>query len=212
MPIKCFKLVTSFCRGGMMNELKVRIANATEQEALMDILTLSFSTDPCTRYIWAKADVYIASLRRFAVALGGGALAHGTGYIADDGAAAALWLPPGVESDGDAIGVLIEQTVPADKRRVIGEVVEGMGKYHPHEPHWYLALIGADPVRQGNGFGSALLKEALKRCDSDGVIAYLESSNPKNVPLYERHGFEVIGVIQPDDFPPLIPMLRRAGG
>jgi hypothetical protein len=28
------------------------------------------------------------------------------------------------------------------------------------------------------------------------------------VPLYERHGFEVLGVIQPRDFPPLIPMLR----
>ena len=58
--------------------------------------------------------------------------------------------------------------------------------------------------------GSLLLKTALKRCDDDGVIAYLESSNPKNIPLYERHGFEVMGLIQPGDFPPLYPMLRPA--
>lgn len=71
-------------------------------------------------------------------------------------------------------------------------------------------MIGADPSRQGQGLGSALLKEGLKRCDADGVIAYLESSNPKNIPLYERYGFEVIGVIQPGDFPPFYPMLRPA--
>ena len=38
--------------------------------------------------------------------------------------------------------------------------------------------------------------------------AYLESSNPKNVPLYERHGFEVAGVIEAADYPPIIPMMR----
>jgi ribosomal protein S18 acetylase RimI-like enzyme len=65
-------------------------------------------------------------------------------------------------------------------------------------------------MRQGRGLGSALLKAGLARCDAEGAAAYLESSNPKNVPLYERHGFEVIGLVQPADFPPLIPMLRPA--
>ncbi len=130
--------------------------------------------------------------------------------MADNGAAAALWLPPGVESDSDALGGLIEELVPPEKQAVIGEVVEGMGQYHPHEPHWYLAMVGVDPARQGQGLGSAMLKAGLERCDADGLISYLESSNPKNVPLYERHGFEVMGLIQPGDFPPLYPMIRPA--
>ena len=85
-----------------------------------------------------------------------------------------------------------------------------MARYHPKEPHWYLPLLGVDPARQGQGLGSALLKHALAHCDAEGLPAYLESSNIKNVPLYERHGFEVLGVIQPGDFPPLYPMLRAA--
>ena len=139
-------------------------------------------------------------------------MAAGTGFLAQDGAAAALWLPPGVESDSDAIQAALSDYVAEDRLEVMGQVVEGMGQYHPHEPHWYLALVGVDPARQGLGLGSAILKESLKRCDADGVVAYLESSNPKNIPLYERHGFEVMGVIQPGDFPPLYPMLRPAGG
>ena len=43
-------------------------------------------------------------------------------------------------------------------------------------------------------------------------MAYLESSNPKNVPLYERHGFEVMGFVQPGDFPGIYPMLRQPRG
>ena len=63
------------------------------------------------------------------------------------------------------------------------------------------ALIGVDPARQGRGLGSALMKHTLALCDAEGALAYLESSNPRNVPLYERHGFEVVGEIRPADIP-----------
>ncbi|WP_373696803.1 GNAT family N-acetyltransferase [Microvirga yunnanensis] len=81
----------------------------------------------------------------------------------------------------------------------------------PDEPHWYLPLIGVNPAQQGKGYGSALLKHALRLCDEDGTLAYLESSNPKNIPLYQRHGFQVLGTIQVGNSPPITPMLRRAG-
>jgi ribosomal protein S18 acetylase RimI-like enzyme len=90
-------------------------------------------------------------------------------------------------------------------------VFEQMGQYHPDEPHWYLPLIGVDPAQQGKGYGSALLKHAFRLCDEDGTSAYLESSNPENIPLYRRHGFEVLGTIQVGSAPPITPMLRRAG-
>ena len=45
--------------------------------------------------------------------------------------------------------------------------------------------------------------------DRDGLPAYLESSNPANISLYERHGFEVMGRIRVADSPVMTPMLRR---
>ncbi len=193
-----------------MADYGVNVASATDQDAVLGALMLAFGADPCIRYTFPKPQTYLAAFRPFATAMGGGAFAAGGAWMADNGAAAALWLPPGVESDSDALGGLIGELVPPEKQAVIGEVVEGMGQYHPHEPHWYLAMVGVDPARQGQGLGSAMLKAGLERCDADGLIAYLESSNPKNVPLYERHGFEVMGLIQPGDFPPLYPMIRPA--
>jgi ribosomal protein S18 acetylase RimI-like enzyme len=84
-----------------------------------------------------------------------------------------------------------------------------MASYHPHEPHWYLPLLGVDPTRQGQGIGSALLQHAAALCDRAGQLAYLESSNPANVPLYERHGFEVVGTIQAGASPTFYPMVRK---
>ena len=86
----------------------------------------------------------------------------------------------------------------------------GMAKYHPREPHWYLPLVAADPNWIGQGLGSLLMKHALRRCDDEGAAAYLESSNPRNISFYERHGFEVIGKIQCGSSPVLTPMLRPA--
>jgi len=54
------------------------------------------------------------------------------------------------------------------------------------------------------------MEPALTRCDEDGVIAYLESSNPADISLYQRHGFEVIGEIRVGDAPVVTPMLRPA--
>jgi ribosomal protein S18 acetylase RimI-like enzyme len=85
-----------------------------------------------------------------------------------------------------------------------------MVRYHPQEPHWYLPMIGVEPARQGKGLGAALLRAALLRVDAEGLSAYLESTNPRNVPLYERHGFEVIGEIRVGTCPPIVPMLRPA--
>jgi hypothetical protein len=50
---------------------------------------------------------------------------------------------------------------------------------------------------------------ALARCDCDHAPAYLESSNPRNIPFYRRYGFEPLGAIQAGSSPTLVPMLRR---
>lgn len=65
-----------------------------------------------------------------------------------------------------------------------------------------------DAAQQGRGLGAQLMDGALARCDEEGLIAYLESSNPANISLYQRHGFDVIGEIEIENGPIVTPMLR----
>jgi len=120
-----------------------------------------------------------------------------------------LWLPPNVHPDTETLSALLQSTGSEQSQKDGVAVFENMGSYHPGEAHWYLPLLVVDPLQHGNGFGSALMQHALKQCDRDGKPACLESSNPKNIPFYERHGFELLGTIQVGASPAIFPMLRR---
>ena len=85
-----------------------------------------------------------------------------------------------------------------------------MKQHHPAEPHWYLSVIGSDPAVRGGGFGQALMRSRLDRVDAEHAPAYLESSNPDNIPYYLRFGFEVTGeIVLPDGGPVLTAMWRQ---
>ena len=187
----------------------VQVAQSDEQSSVVQTITLGFSADPIARWIWPDAEVYLKTMPLFAVAFGGAGFDHSTVYATNCGHAAAMWLPPGVASDDDAIEAIFEETVAADRMDEIGSFFEQMGSFHPHEPCWYLPLIAADPAQTGRGLGAALMKHALQKCDQQGLPAYLESSNPRNISLYERHGFEVMGKIETPSSPLMTPMLRQ---
>jgi ribosomal protein S18 acetylase RimI-like enzyme len=186
----------------------IRTATQADAAAATSVLVLAFAADPMTRWRWPDPEAYLAHFPAAVRAFGGEAFEHGSAHLAEGGAA--LWLPPGSGPDEEALGSLLERTAPARIRGNIAAILQGMGRYHPSEPHWYLPLIGVDPARQGRGIGSALMRHALAACDRDRLPAYLESSNPANIPLYERHGFERLGAIQAGDSPTVVPMLRRA--
>lgn len=187
----------------------IRVASAAEAERVYAVLALAFVADPASRWSWPDPHTYLTTFAKVARAFGGRAFEEGTAHVAGELAGAALWLPPGVRSDEETMGVLMAQTVPEASQADMFSVFEQMGAYHPTEPHWYLPMIGIDPVQQGRGIGSALLAHALAAVDRDHAVAYLESSNPKNVPLYERHGFKVIGEVQAGNSPTIHAMLRQ---
>jgi GNAT superfamily N-acetyltransferase len=108
---------------------------------------------------------YLTTMPSFTRAFGGGAFLHSGTHCSDDSAGAALWLPPNVHSDEEALGEVLERTVSASIPGVLFAVFEQMAKYHPSEPHWYLPLIGVDPAYQGKGYGAALMAYALQQCD-----------------------------------------------
>lgn len=188
----------------------IKLALAPDQASAIGVLTLAFSVDPMARWSLKDPAKYLATFSSITKAFGGSAFEKGTAYIADGFTGAALWLPPGVKSDEESLRRLFDENTDKGIKEDMQGIFEQMEKFHPTEPHWYLPMIGVDPAHQGAGIGSALMTEALKAVDRDGLIAYLESSNLRNVSLYQRHGFEVIGEIQSGSSPVVRPMLRKA--
>ncbi|HXW04943.1 MAG TPA: N-acetyltransferase [Vicinamibacterales bacterium] len=188
----------------------VRVPSAAEEAAAVGAVVLAFSTDPMARWCWPAPHTYLATMPRFTRAFAGGAFVHGGAFCSGDFAGAALWLKPGVAPDEQTMGEIAQATVSDDIRQDLFAVMEQMGRSHPHEAHWYLPLIGVDPARQGQGYGDALMRYALEQCDRQHLPAYLESTNPRNITLYRRHGFEELGRIQVGRSPTLVPMLRPA--
>ena len=185
-----------------------KVASA-EQENAVGAIVKAFSADRAARWMYPDSQQYREHFESFVRAFAGGAFEHGSADIVEGYLAAALWLPPGIHPDEEAMGKLIRSTVPESDQANVFTLFQEMDRYHPAEPHWYLPMIGVDPAHQCKGYGSALLQHALARCDRENKLAYLESTSPRSVQLYQRHGFELLGTIQVGASPQLFPMLRK---
>jgi ribosomal protein S18 acetylase RimI-like enzyme len=121
-------------------------------------------------------------------------------FVADEGRGGALWAAPGswrmppseIVRETPAAVKAFGRNLPRALRLLTQ--VEGL---HPKEPHhWYLGYLGTRCDSQGMGIGSAMLREVLAQADDTRTPAYLESSNERNLTLYERHGFRVVEEIK----------------
>ena len=196
-----------------------RRATAADSTRAADTLAAAFADDPVTCWIGRK-DARRDSGRRAMF----GHLVNALGvpgnelWIVDDYSAAALWIPPaqadlkiGFAEELRLLRTMITFTGLTGLARA-NAFRKATEAHHPKsEPHYYLMTVGVDPKFQGQGLGSALLGATLEQIDRQHMPAYLESSSPKNVPLYRRHGFEVVNEFKPRaDGPPLWGMWRKA--
>ena len=187
-------------------------ALAQDRHAVTELLARAFQADPVARWTFPDPMTYTAAFSTFADAFGGAAFDRGTAWMVPGFRGAALWLPPGAAPDEPAVAAVFERYVPSARRADLLALMDQMARHHPPVAHWYLPLIGVDPVDQGRGHGSALLRAACDQIDRDGQVAYLESTHPMNVPFYRRHGFEVIATLRVGDAPPVFPMMRGPRG
>jgi ribosomal protein S18 acetylase RimI-like enzyme len=164
-----------------------------ERERAIGTLVLAFTADPFVRWIYPEASQYLSRFPEALQAFGGVAFSQGSVWRLGDFAAVALWLPPGIEPGGDATVALFQATVDFQKFNDLLGVFGQMEEAHPAMPHWYLPWFGVDGALQGQGLGSQLMTPCLEIVDQEHLPAYLDSTNPRNVPFYERHGFEVTG-------------------
>jgi len=140
-------------------------------------------------------------------------VAHDSGKVAS----AAVWLPPGAYPRGTKREVLTNlRAVPAfvRARGRIGaslKLLAAVDKAHKDvdSPHFYLAVLGSDPLYQRVGAGSAVLGPVLERCDEEGLPAYLETQKEANIAYYARHRFEVVRTIEAGPCPTVWTLLRN---
>jgi ribosomal protein S18 acetylase RimI-like enzyme len=192
----------------MTFEPAITVAASADRALVTDIIARAFAADPPSRWLYPDDDQYWRFFPRFVEVFGGSAIGCGTAEIAADGGATALWLPPGAHPDEAALGALLEESVDPARLGTAFSLFDRMASHHPAEAHWYLPLIGVHPAQQGRGYGSVLLEHAAARCDREGLPAYLESTSPRSVNLYRRHGFEVVAEIREGSAPPIFPMVR----
>lgn len=65
------------------------------------------------------------------------------------------------------------------------------GDLAPYD-HWYLLLLGVDPIFQRKGYGGRLLRPMLAEVDGTGLPCYLETTTEENVAFYQHFDFGVI--------------------
>ncbi len=192
---------------------RVRRAEPRDIPALARMLARAFFDDPVASWAWPPDSLRLKALERFQATRMRQLIGAGEVWTSDDLSCAALWAPPGSWHSSPRETA---QLVPsfAHPRLIVRLPLIALGwdrleRAHPRRPpHFYLAVLGTDPERQGGGLGSAVLGGALEQCDSDGVAAYLESSKESNVDFYARHGFRVLEQMRLLRGPPVWKMWR----
>ena len=193
----------------------IRKMTTGEIGAVAMSLAQAFEDDPHFRWIVRDDRKRLRRLERgFGTFIERVWLPHDEAYVHEHLIGAALWMPP----DTWHVGLWTQlrlapatiRALGADSPRLL-RALTFIERKHPREPrHWYLPIIGVAPGWQGRGFGAALLRPLLERCDRESTPACLEASTARNRALYERHGFNVIEECRyADDGPVLWPMWRE---
>lgn len=174
---------------------QVVAAGEPQSQALADILADAFTLDPVMNWIIPASDLYPDFFR---LIIRDTFVPSGIMHMESTERGAALWLPPATEvtvspslATAKLFARLLFRKGPGPLLR-IPQQNRVFERHLPSTPHYHLLFVGARQSAQGAGVGSALLKQGTLLCDNEGMPAYLESSSEKNVPLYQRHGFEIV--------------------
>lgn len=187
--------------------MSVRQVRDGDVDPLAVVLARAFQDDPVTCWVYANerkrphwsTRFFAWQLRRLMV--------QDVSWTTADGAGgAALWALPDRwrEDVGDTIK-LLRLTLAGVLPR-LPRVLRGLGQVelrHPSERHMYLAVLGVDPDRQGQGVGSQLIRPGLDLCDRERLPAYLETGKEANLAFYGRHGFQVLDRLDLPKGPPV---------
>ncbi len=198
-----------------MNSVRTRQAIRADLDGVVGVWVDAFSADPFLRWMGdADDDSWPAFGRAWLGFIAGMCFDRGHLLLTEPAGAAVAWIPPDLSMIGpgdlDRGAVIIAEHAGAARRDDAVTAIKAAGSHSSPDPHWTLQYIGVGSSLQRQGVGASLVEPYLRRCDDDHLPCGLVSSNPRNVPFYERHGFTVTAEVRnPDGSATLRPMLRR---
>jgi hypothetical protein len=113
-----------------VGSLTIESVRKAEQARVVATLVSAFIADPVERWLFSEPLAYLTHFPAFVAAFGGEAFERQTVWGLEDFAAVAMWIPPGTESDGDAIVAALSESVAAEKHTDTFSVLEQMDAAH----------------------------------------------------------------------------------
>jgi GNAT superfamily N-acetyltransferase len=184
---------------------EVILMRESEIESAGAVLARAFFRDPIVKYMLPdESERERLSPWHFTAFVRYGYL-FGEVYVAiDDGTGdvtgVAVWFPPGsIEMPPERVAQAGLDKAPevlgADVWNRFMTVIDKLDQTH-HEDmktrHWFLPLLGIDPLHQGSGLGGKMIKPVLAHADAQGLPCYLATVQPRNVRFYQKQGFTVV--------------------
>ncbi|MEU4472943.1 GNAT family N-acetyltransferase [Micromonospora sp. NPDC023888] len=179
-----------------MTTPEITIATPADRSAAVASLVAAFVKDPVLRHLFPDEETYPRYAATFFGNLFDKRVHRSSIWTIGGGASVAIWEPPaGHPADPPAAGhgSPEEAGYPADVLARVQGYEQTMHDALPAFPFWYLGVLGTHPDSAGRGWGRAVMRAGLERAAADGLPAILETSNPGNVELYRRAGWEVVG-------------------
>ena len=183
-----------------------------ELAAIRAVLGQAYADDPLSAWIFPDA-----STRAEACAVWYGLFAETYArcaqvtWLADDDAAC-LWHTPDDPAltwpDFPTIAGVLNTLVGAAHAERVGNALHPISDLTPSEPHVYVNFLAVAPSKQGRGAGARAIAPALEAARDRGLGVRLESTNPRNLPFYERLGFQRRAALQLGNGPRLVSLWR----
>ena len=98
-----------------MGSLTIEPVAKSDQARVIATLVSAFIADPVERWLYPQPLAYLTEFRAFVAAFGGEAFEKETVWSLPEFSAVAIWLPPGVEADADAIVTVLSKSASPDK-------------------------------------------------------------------------------------------------
>jgi GNAT superfamily N-acetyltransferase len=185
---------------------EINPATPADRDRVVDTVVAAFRADPAFRYFFPDDDTYPAHAAEFTRYLFDRRVLLGTVWVALDGAVTALWDPPAPAGDA---GTVAAPDLPAETLERIGRYDAAVHGMLPAEPHWYLGVLATRPDHAGQRLGRRLMAAGVTTAHAEGLPACLETTNPANVELYRREGWEVLDRVRGGGVPDTWVLVNR---